>query len=463
MKKSFVPLLSLLLALILLTACGTVTPSTDTQTDTAISSVGGAENPGGLYLNAVLLNDYTLVYGRDNVYAKFAAILLKEYFAQEYQIDVPTSPDAYKAKPHEILVGDTNRITTDADTGAGLGKDQFQVTLAEGKILLNAAGYMVGGAARELTEQIAAAEKVDETIHVTVTPGEAKTYVYKEAQSVMLYIGDGMGVNHIEWAKQEGMETFFAEDMPYQGFAQTYSADDEITDSAASATALATGFKTKNGYVGLDPKQKTLKNIRELAYEVWAKTGVITTDVITGATPSGFTVHVDSRNDTEEIEQQQAALLEKNQIDILKGSVDNKLLSESRTALKTLSAEHSPFFLMVEEGYIDKHSHDNKGEDMLKCVNRFNEVIAYAMEFVLLRGDVLFVVTADHETGGITRNGEKFAFTTEDHTAADVRVFAMGDGAEYFNAKTVNNVQIPHQLAKVFGHPSFGDPTLQGQ
>ncbi len=459
MKRIFVAGLSLLLALVLLTACGPATPA-GPGTDTHSSSVGGEEKTEGLYLNDVLLKDYTLVYGRDNIYAKFAAFLLREYFSQEYQVNIPTAPDSYKAKPHEILVGDTNRITTDTDTGAGFEKDQFQVTVAEGKILLIAPGYMIGGAARELTELFSATPSAGGSARVTVTSGEKKTYTYQEAQSVMLFIGDGMGANHITWGKKEGMEAFFAEDMPNQGFAQTYSADDAITDSAASATALATGFKTKNGYVGLDPKQKNLKNIREIAYETGAKTGIITTDLAVGATPSGFTAHVPHRDLSTQIEAQQTALSEQKKIDMLKGDVGDNLFNETRTALKTLSAEDASFFLMVEEGYIDKHSHENSAEEMLHALNRFNETIAYAMEFALVRGDVLFVVTSDHETGGVTLQGDTYVFTDDDHTAADVRVFAMGQGAEFFAGKTVNNVQIPHQLAKVFGHTSFGDPAL---
>ena len=109
-------------------------------------------------------------------------------------------------------------------------------------------------------------------------------------------IGDGMGFNHIKMAKNGGMKEFYAEQFPNKGEAVTRSmtvinGGDQWTDSAAAATALATGYKTINGKVGVDKNDNTLKNIRELADEKGAKTAVITTDVINGATPGGFLAH----------------------------------------------------------------------------------------------------------------------------------------------------------------------------
>ncbi len=460
MKKCFITVLSLLLALILLTACGPVTPA-GPGTDTGGTALLPEDSRPGLYLNGVALTEYKIIYNQDDIFARFAAVLLQETLRNTYAMSLTAQPDRYNEAPYEILVGDTRRIEGEKDQADSFAKDQYALAAEGKKILLLASGSMVGGAVRGFLEACGGKLQGEETRNITfsteITP---QTYQYKEAKNVLLYIGDGMGANHIEWAKKEKISQFYAEEMPHQGWAQTYSASDEITDSAASATALATGFKTNNGFVGINPQKKSLKNLRELAYEIGGNTGVLTTDLITGATPGGFTVHVSSRNLTFEIETQQKALEDGEKIEYIKGDVGDNLLAASMSALRKVSEDGSPFFLMVEEGYIDMESHVNKKDEMLHALDRFNNTVAYAMEFALVRGDVLFVVTSDHETGGVTRNGEKFAFTTEDHTAADVRIFAMGQGAEFFAGKTVNNVQIPHQLAKVFGHTAFGDPAL---
>ena len=119
-----------------------------------------------------------------------------------------------------------------------------------------------------------------------------------------------MGFNHIEMAKNGGMKAFYAEQFPNKGQAITESLTvienkgDKWTDSAAAATALATGYKTYNGRVGMNGGGKSVKNIRELADEKGANTAVITTDVINGATPGGFLAHnlqrkVDGKNNAQ--------------------------------------------------------------------------------------------------------------------------------------------------------------------
>ncbi len=76
---------------------------------------------------------------------------------------------------------------------------------------------------------------------------------------------------------------------------------------------------------------------------------------------------------------------------------------------------------MLEEGYIGKYSHGNSKSGMIKALKCFNEAIAFAMEFVLIKGDVLLVVTADHETGGITLNNDgEYQFTIGEHSAVIV-------------------------------------------
>ena len=134
-----------------------------------------------------------------------------------------------------------------------------------------------------------------------------------EIKYVFYFIGDGMGSNQVLGAEmyrsaQQGvplgrvqtlMSTF-----PYSGSASSYSASNGITDSAAAGTCLATGTKTKNGMLGLDPDSARLTTIaEELKAQGWG-IGIMTTVAIDHATPGAFYGHVKKRNMYYEIGQQ---------------------------------------------------------------------------------------------------------------------------------------------------------------
>ena len=82
-------------------------------------------------------------------------------------------------------------------------------------------------------------------------------------------IGDGMGPNDIAYTEKKSSDCFdfglILNQIKYTGYATTYSYNNKVTDSAASGTALATGHKTNNGYIGMSPKSEVLKNITEIA------------------------------------------------------------------------------------------------------------------------------------------------------------------------------------------------------
>ncbi len=450
MKKHFLALISLMLIAVLCSC------------NLYIGDLGDIN----VTVNEVFLEDYSLVYDSDSIYARFAAENLRDRIIQKYSIALPVLPDTENETRYEILLGDTCRITTDDDTGVGLSDDRYTVKTNGDKILLIARGYMIGGAARGFIDICDSAELTRGTRRVTVEE-VTETYEYREARGALLYIGDGMGENHIKWAISEGMSTFCPEDMPYHGKSMTYSysvkplCQNEFTDSAAGATALATGYKTLNGVLGMDHEYEPLLNIRELARFNGAKTAVLTTDNTSGATPSAFVLHCSSRFDTAEIERQITELEISGGINVYEGNLGDGLLTASQNALNIVTEDNTPFFMMLEEGDIDLCSHGNDRDGMFRALNRFNEAVANAMQFTLVRGDVLFIVTADHETGGITENGDGFSFTSTDHTNSDVRIFAMGDGAEFFDGKTVENVLIPHRMARVFNVDSFGDSNFQ--
>ena len=126
-----------------------------------------------------------------------------------------------------------------------------------------------------------------------------------ELKYVFYFIGDGMGSNQVlasemYYAALQGqplgrvqtlMTTF-----PFSGNASTYSASNGITDSAAAGTCLATGSKTTNGTLGLDPDGKCLTTIaEELKAQGWG-IGIMTTVAIDHATPAAFYAHVPQRD-----------------------------------------------------------------------------------------------------------------------------------------------------------------------
>ena len=118
--------------------------------------------------------------------------------------------------------------------------------------------------------------------------------------------------------------------------------------------------------------------------------------------------------------------------------------------------------MMYEEAYIDKHSHEMDEEGAAKAVIRFNQAIATFMEFAFYNPDTFILITADHETGGLGYTEEGgFDFTRGSHTGRDVPVFAYGVGAQVFHDVSVENVQIPKTIAKMWGQQLAADTDEQ--
>ena len=85
------------------------------------------------------------------------------------------------------------------------------------------------------------------------------------------------------------------------------------------------------------------------------------------------------------------------------------------------------------------------------------------MEYAFYNPDTFVIITADHETGDLRPdNSGKFAYNSESHSGADVPVFAYGYGAEVFDGKTINNIQIPKTIASFWGVKNFGNKDLEG-
>ncbi len=422
-------------------------------------------------INGVSIRDYTVVIPeKADLSTKYAAENLSDFMLANAGFEMTVSTDKEAETEYEILIGDTNRAASTVPVSADYAKNEYILYKADKKIVCQGESYMVGGGVGDLLGRLPLDGKNAE-VKIDDLPTEAavKTFTFKEAKSAILMIGDGMGFNTIEMSLGQ-IGQFIANDLPNKGNAYTGSVTTQNnptkpTDSAASGTALSTGVKTINGYVGVDKNKNELLNLRELAHSKGANTGVITTDVITGATPSAFLAHAGSRNDTSELKAQIDALIADGKVDWATGGdskadtkYDTELIDNTTAALRQLSTGGKSFFLMIEEGHIDKRSHKNDAAGCINMVERFNDTIAYVIQFVLCHPDTALVITADHETGGITKqNDGTFKYTLDDHSTANVPTFAIGHGTEFFNGKEVDNTEIPKFLAKIYGENNFGE------
>ena len=285
---------------------------------------------------------------------------------------------------------------------------------------------------------------------ITDTSAENGAIVLKDvtvAKNVILMIGDGMGPEQVKAGAIYKGEALTMQGFPYQTTVQTRSAFDEVTDSAAAATALATGKRTSNGMVAKDPNYLNLETIVDIASGMGKRTGIIATEELYGATPMGFSGHAYNRNDT-------ACLLEtaattgnvnffasyvmdtKYQSIFTNAGYENvtavEEISESTSdkvfgsymiradapsmsantnrvafnkvvteALEYLSKDEDGFFLMAEGSHIDHGGHNNDMTYMLQELLAFDDAVQAVLEWAQGRDDTVVIVTADHETGGL--------------------------------------------------------------
>lgn len=335
-----------------------------------------------------------------------------------------------------------------------------------------------------------------------------KTSKFKsKPKNIILFIGDGMGVAQVYSGLTANGGMLNLNHMKHIGFIHTQSADNFITDSGAGGTAIATGVRTYNGAISVDVNKQPLKTILQISDDKGKATGLVSTSGITHATPASFIAHQPSRNLYEEI----AADFLNTNIDIFIGGgedhftkrKDGRNLNEElinkgysvfsglEDAKKTNQApmaiftanDHNPpfpergdmlpkatqkaidvlkldkkgFFLMVEGSQIDWGGHANSTPYIVNEMLDMDIAVGLALEFAAQNRETLVIVTADHETGGMTINGGNFEtgtitarYTTGNHTAVMVPVFAFGPGAEEFMG-IYNNTDIFHKIKKLFG------------
>lgn len=329
----------------------------------------------------------------------------------------------------------------------------------------------------------------------------------QNAQNIILMIGDGMGISHIYAGMTANHGSLYLEKCTHTGLQKTYSANRYITDSGASGTAMAAGVKTKNGMIATDTAGKPVRTILEYAETNGLSTGLVATSSITHATPASFIAHQPDRSDYEKIamdfldsgidifigggrdhfarREDSLNLLDSLQNrgylvtdDISKISESHKkiacftadlhnpaaargredMLSDAtKAAIRFLDKHGTGFFLMVEGSQIDWAAHDNDMEGVISETIDFDNAIGIALDFADKDQNTLVIITADHETGGMSIIGGDIssgrveaAFSTDGHSADMVPVFAYGPGGEKFTG-VYENTAIFSKMMEAFG------------
>ncbi len=336
---------------------------------------------------------------------------------------------------------------------------------------------------------------------------ESPFFNSRSLKNVIFCIGDGMGFEAVKAAGyyaygETGTLSFEA--FPHRAEMATYAANSPMTDSAAAATAMATGYKVNNGVISMEfPGSGTpLKTLLEIfkAQNKW--TGLVSTTYITHATPAAFAAHNPERNNLADIAHDYLHLTRPNvllggggngltekdaeaagytvvtdregllNLDtdtencvsgqfgdtnipyIFDGSDDLPQLSEMvSVALDILCGAQDGFFLLVEGGRIDHAGHSNDIERNILETIEFSKTVQTIFDGVAGRDDTLILVTADHETGGLKahkNNGKgqvpDISWSTGGHTVSNVPLYGWGR-----NAERVGGIMNNTDLIKVVG------------
>lgn len=284
-------------------------------------------------------------------------------------------------------------------------------------------------------------------------------------KNIIYMIGDGMGPSYLSAYRYFSDDNTTAEventifDQLWQGMATTYPDDDTyVTDSAAGATALATGFKSYNGAISVNRQHIPIGTMMQLAKSLGKANGIVASSQINHATPASFLAHNKSRRNYDAIAdmyldyringkpvadvllgggtkyfiredrnlvnefkqlgyqysdnwQQLSALTTAPAIAllaetglpaVLNSEQDSQLARLTTKALQLLTPAKKGFVLMVEGSQIDWCGHDNDIACAMAEMDDFANAIAVAKAYVDKHPDTLLVVTADHETGGLS-------------------------------------------------------------
>ena len=311
----------------------------------------------------------------------------------------------------------------------------------------------------------------------------------KKIKNVILMIGDGMSLMHVYSAWTANRGKLNLDNSMAVGLSKTYCLDKLITDSGAGGTALATGQKTIYHAVGVDANGKPLETLTDRAKAKSLSTGVVVTCRLNDATPADFCCHnidreqseaivadyvdcgvdfvfgggakyfenrTDGRNIFNEL-QGKGYQIQRSWEELTKAtsgklftvtdSLDLSVPAErgdilaraSLKAIDVLDKNKKGFFFLIEGSQLDDYGHFNDLDMLMQEVHDFDRTIGKVFEWAAQDGETLVVVTADHETGGLTlvdgdlNKGEIVGkFSTGGHSGVMVPVYAFGPGANNF-------------------------------
>lgn len=323
--------------------------------------------------------------------------------------------------------------------------------------------------------------------------------VSQPARNLIFVVGDGMGVAQVYAsmvARRADNSVFLR--FPYTGFSRTYSHNRYTTDSGAGGTALMSGTKVENYHIAVRPDGSPAYSILSYAQRAGMSAGFVTTSSVLDATPASTYAHVSHRKQFDSISMQMArcgfdvmiggglnhfkadfrkdgnapldTLLLKGYAmaystrdlmgvsgrricgllypeDPPKASERGRMLTlGALKAIASLNAGDKGFVLMIEGAQIDWACHRNDSAYLLEELADFEEMLDAVLDFAERDGNTLVVVTADHETGGlslldgnIAAGESKMAWATGGHSGLMVPVFAFGPGAEHFTGIMQNS------------------------
>lgn len=327
----------------------------------------------------------------------------------------------------------------------------------------------------------------------------------KKVKNVILMIGDGMSLMHVYSAWTANRGKLYLENCPVVGLSKTYCANKLITDSGAGGTAMAIGQKTNYHSVGVDAQGNPQPSLVTLAKRKGLSAGIAVTCRLWDATPADFCCHnvdrdaedaivadyvncdadyvvgggakkfvnrADGRDIFKELEQkgykvarswEECKAIKDGRIFAVTDSVDTPLPAErgdrlAQSALKgmdLLSKNDKGFFMMIEGSQLDDYGHFNDLDLLMQETHDFDRTVGKVLEWAARDGETLVVVTADHETGGLTLvGGDKdkgeiqCKFSTTSHSGVMVPVYAFGPGAENFTG-IFENSDIFHKIKEL--------------
>lgn len=334
----------------------------------------------------------------------------------------------------------------------------------------------------------------------TIDTGKTAPMSPKKVKNIILMIGDGTGL--AQWSAAQAsipqkLKVFSLAE--YIGLSLTSSSSSYITDSGAGATAFSIGQKTYNGAIGVTKDSHPEFTLSEKLHVKGKATGLVATCGLTHATPASFYAHQVSRKMDKEIasdfyggfidiaigggfpffdtaklsEMGHRVYLGSKNLDSVKNkqfvlfydtAVDVPRYTKGRgdferkaslAAIRNLNQNKNGFFLMIEGSQIDWGGHENDSNYVLTETLDFDSTIAAVVDWAKKDGETLVIITADHETGGLSlvdydKKNKRPAmhFSTHHHTGIPVPVFAIGPGAEIFSG-VYENTEIHDKILRL--------------